>query len=220
MLQVIYEDISAHLRATDEKRDRLVNLYITLTTAAITAMATLIATSPDKFSDYLILIGGASLFLFLLGFPILNSEASSRKWHAVYMNCSIIVQRLMQRNSVIFENTLVPEARREKFPVPPHSSRSFSLTSGIIFLAGAAAAGCFLAGAAAAGYFPEKWWDWFPIPVIAIVVLLLKNIDRLNSWLADCERQFWANPGNIWCLAFLENSTTSDSTDIQPGARG
>lgn len=194
ILEIMYSDISNHLRATDEKRDRLVNLYFTLTTAAMAAIAAVMATNTIGLNICVRLSALVSLFLFLLGYLILESEASSRKWHAEYMNCMIIIQKLMVRESVRFDSALVPEAQREQFAVPPHSSRSFLPTSAIMLSAGTLSAVCFF----------ENSWVWVATSVLPAIILQALNIERLNSWLARCQMEFWRKPENCWCLSFLE----------------
>lgn len=108
IISLTLTEIHNHLRATDDKRDKLANLYFILVLAALSTVFALHDKDVEPTLDNTVFFIVLIIFVFLecIGYLVIRSEFNSRKWHAEYMNCSILVQGLFRY--LKYANIIIP----------------------------------------------------------------------------------------------------------------
>lgn len=102
ILELTFVEIHQHLRATDDKRDKMVNLFFLVVLAFISAFIAVIQSNKGaEISTGLVYLLIASIAFFVLfGHIVIRSEINARLWHVEYMNCSAVIQRLIRKKKV------------------------------------------------------------------------------------------------------------------------
>lgn len=195
ILLTIYQEVASHLRATDEKRDHLFEIYIAIVLAAFSGLI-ILRVSPTALSAETIALAMVVLLVLLaLGETVLFAIAGARKWHVEYINCFIILHAMMSREIYDVRSDLVPVEERHTFIGTIHTSRVFILVQ-------VAIAGTYLA----AGNLLATTWignvAYVVAGIIALGTLVADNIG-INRLLRRAERRFWENPKTSWVFSGL-----------------
>lgn len=205
-----YTEIHNHLRATDDKRDKLVNLYFFLVIAVLSAALALVSKSDGTLTVSISVVIATFLFLEALGYLVTFSEISSRKWHAEYMNCSVLIQELSRFLELDSDSDSTKSKASEeltqaseppvKFPFDQFSTRSllttqlamlFSKTVMIIVIITTC-----------------EYRKHIVALLIALLLLLLlqawNSLYRPTIVLRKAQIKFWKNPWDSWILIGLK----------------
>lgn len=203
-VSVFYQEISSHLRATDEKRDHLLHLYFTIVIAAGSGYALLIGNSLIAKQGMMSLTLCFVVLLLIFSEIVYFSMISARKWHAEYVNCLMFLQSLLLRETIKIEFKSIPlHAHHPFIGTVFTSSAHFLVATGILVI-------CFI-------------WGHL-LMISGILCLSISTVTAsatavtilLINWLIAChrlknaEREFWDNPMNSWCLSGLQTPTTED----------
>jgi hypothetical protein len=143
------------------------------------------------------------VLIVLLGEIITFAMIGSRKWHAEYMNCSIILQKFYWSNSGPIDANYLPVENREPFFGNLSTSRSFLITQlGILSLVIFSARhlmGLWITGTLAKG----SPFQLYPILLVIGVFIWILNKKIAAAMLKRSEDRFWKNPCKNWCLSGL-----------------
>lgn len=198
-------EIGKHIIATDDKREKIVNLYFIIIIGAIAAVyrflqsATATNANIDDFYLFSIFIFSS---LIILGEIITFSMIGARKWHAQYMNCSMILQKIIVNghSNICVDNSFIPRDLKEPFWGGLDTSRSFLITQFGIWV-------LFLN----IGYYLFKLIDKGTLAFVIILILskystliIIANRAFALSQLDKHEIQFWRDPLKTWCLTGLK----------------
>lgn len=195
-LIAIYQEIGLYLRAGDDKRDRLVDIYFTVLIGSISAIILLLSIKPST---------GSRLYeaaLCLGGLLIITTEVitwaliASRKWHAEYVNCSIIIQTMLRIRAQRLSGDIVSSSQHHPFSPGFFTSRTFVLVQmGMIAL-------CLVMSAILIEINSGSVW-YYAVGTMAGLLLISLNLIVSHIILNRAERIFWQNPKTSWCLSGL-----------------
>ncbi len=202
ILLTTYRDIQSHLRATDEKRDHLLEIYfaiiIAMASGLVVLRATGLAFSAGLAVPVTLILGalvgfGATVFFAMIG---------ARKWHAEYINCSILIQAMMTSQTYDVRPELVPREQREPFVGSMYTSRAFVLVQ--IGLAVTVFTGGDILAIGEIGNV-----GYVGAAVVTSVVLAISRITA-GRMLSGAEERFWRNPRTSWVLTGLWPTGSDD----------
>lgn len=196
VLLVLYSEVNEHLRATDDKRDRLLNIYISLVIAVISG-ALLLKFEIGNAIDTPLRITLLALSMAIIAFSesVYFAAIGARKWHAEYMNCLIIIQRMLSTNTFEIGSKLVPDSRRQPFLPGRFTNRALML----IQLTNS----CVLLSLFNLVCNYNHILTRLSIVIgIAVVIVSLNHILG-RRLLRKAQSSFWNDPGGTWCFAGL-----------------
>ena len=200
VLKTIYQEASAHLRATDEKRDRLFEVYIAVVLALASGLVLLRVDGTQLNNQVvflsLILIG----LMLLLGNVVLFAMVGARKWHAEYVNVFAILHAMMSQEVFTVSSNLVAPNQRHTFVGSIFTSRVILLVQASIF-------GTYLMGANILSETVVSSSAYAITAIVGIVNWILNHQHTRDS-LIDAERKFWNNPQESWVFSGLNFPTT------------
>lgn len=195
ILLTIYQEVASHLRATDDKRDRLFEIYISIVLAAFSGLAVLRMASTPLPTETIVLALIVILVLLALGETVFFAMVGARKWHAEYVNCSIMLHAMMSRKVFNVHPDLIPVKERHPFVGTIHTSRTFVLVQ-------IAIVGTYLAAGNLLAITPIGNIAYVAVGVLALGTLIADNV-VLNRTLRRAESRFWENPRTSWVFAGL-----------------
>lgn len=195
ILLTIYQEVASHLRATDEKRDHLFEIYIAIVLAAFSGLAVLRVSPTALSAETIVLAMIVLLVLLALGETVFFAMSGARKWHAEYVNCSILLHAMMSRKTYDVRPDLIPVEERYPFVGTIHTSRVFILVQ-------VAIAGTYLAAGNLLSTTQIGNVAYVVAGIIALGTLVADNIS-LNRLLRRAERRFWENPKTSWVFSGL-----------------
>ncbi len=195
ILLTIYQEVACHLRATDENRDRLFDIYITIVLAVTSGLILLrLSHSPlpvEASTLALVLV----VILLALGETVLFAMIGARKWHAEYVNCSIMLHAMMSREVFDARPDLVSSQQRHPFASAIHTSRAFVLVQvalvGTYLMAGNLLASLQIGMVA------------YAAAAMAALITVATNSVATHRILREAEGKFWENPTNSWVFSGL-----------------
>lgn len=188
-------EVHNHLRDTDQKRDRLLELYLKLIFTLFSAFAGLeflnVSWNTTTLTIASLVLGIALLF----GETVYFAMVGARKWHAEYVNAHILIHTAITTRTFDFSSVSVPQEKRHPFLPSPFTNRSFILVQ--------------LCNASLILLLSSLWFkkvQHYGILVacaIAIGIFVTLNTVRGNHILRKAESDFWNNPENCWIIAGL-----------------
>jgi len=203
MIELTFSEIHEHLRATDEKRDRLVNLYIIVTLATYSALFTtfgLIAAINIPIG----LIISTSAFVIALGIIVIFSEINSRKWHVEYMNCSAFIQAYVKQD---LQDPKITEPYYT-YPFQKFSTRSLFTSTIILVFSEVSSLVLIIKKLDLINGFVElpTLVALLLIGTLATVVqfAMISNLSEIK--LKKAEKEFMEKPWDTWILRGLRDS--------------
>jgi Flp pilus assembly protein TadB len=191
----LMHEINEHIRATDDKRDKLLSLFVVFVASVLGALVGLLG-QKDQIGITQQVIGIVAITsLIIIGQVVLDSMISSRKWHVDYMHCCMIVQ------SLIFSDTGKVDIKEiskkgEYYSGSFSSSKSFVITQLMIFL-------CFQ-------FFNAFLFLENLDPLVTQIAFIFAgclvlwiNSRKAKRVLRRCEKEFWENPYKTWIITGL-----------------
>jgi len=195
ILLAIYQEVASHLRATDEKRDHLLEIYIAIVIAAFSGLIVLRVIHTALSTETIVLAMVVLLVILVLGETIFFSMSGARKWHAEYVNCLIMLHAMMSREIYDVCPDLVPLEERHSFVGTIQTSRVFILVQ-------IAIVGTYLVAGNLLACTPIGNLAYVGSGIIALATLVVDNI-FINQHLRRTECLFWENPKNSWVFSGL-----------------
>lgn len=195
ILLALYKEIGSNLRATDEKRDHLFEIYLAIFLAASSGLIVLKASANFHIED---IIGMSMLLLavlFVFGETVLFSMVGSRKWHAEYVNCLILDQTLLTQDEARIAPDFVPEHKRHGFVGNVSTSNVFILVQ--ITIAAILIMAAYLANVSIDCQYI------YPVAGLIGGITIFCNYFFSIKILKMAEDRFWTNPGSSWCFSGL-----------------
>lgn len=183
-------ELHNHLRDTDQKRDHLLEMYITIVLAVFSGIAWLLSAKQDLSPHIIFVVFVVLLLVYLLGLTVSQSMINARKWHAEYMNASAILQAAIVNQSPFLDPELVPLDNREDFAFASFTTKSFLLSQ--LCVASTLAMGTFL------------WYSFNGSPYILMAgtISIIANFGVTQgiakSILVKAGTYFWGCPQNSW----------------------
>ncbi len=183
------------MRATDDKRDRILRMYFTIVLAANSGLILMRLNPNSKSPDVVALSLILLLSLFLLGEVVTLATISSRKWHAEYMNCFIMLQAMVTSTNYLPSSQLVPDTSRHPYIGNFFTSWSFVLVQN----------GLLITILLTANVLVENFGgnNVYLFGAVTALLVIASNALVSQRLLARSERTFWANPTSSWCLSCL-----------------
>lgn len=214
IISCTFTEIHNHLRATDDKRDKLVNLYFILVIAVLSAALAIFSDSDGTLAAHIYVVIATFLFLEGMGYLVNASELSSRKWHAEYMNCSVLIQGLSHylednSNSYSINRNAWKELVRAneppvKFEFDRFTTRSLKTTQiAMVFLK--------IVFVLAVWKFKDEIDDFdFSVALLLVLILFLLQGYRYSQSKIDLKKaqvKFWENPWESWIMSGLKEKS-------------
>jgi uncharacterized membrane protein len=195
ILITIYQEVNSHLRATDEKRDRLLSIYISIVLAVSSGTILLKVNSLQLSVDSLVLALTLFFILFVFGEDVFIALVGLRKWHAEYVNCLLLLHSMMSKEAYDdIRANQVSSKHRYAYIRAIHSSREFILVEVTVVGIYLMAANILAPQVGNAVYIPAM--------TLALVTLVVDNIIA-NRFLRKAEYQFWTDPKTSWVFSEL-----------------
>lgn len=200
ILLEIFKDTMAHLRSSDDKRDRLFHVYITMMLAVVSGLLILrrltaqTRLDPGSVDDFLLPII-VVLMLLLFGEITYLALVGARKWHAEYVNCAIILKTMITANTDKVDGELIPKQNRHSFLGSFYTNRQMMLVQigilGTLFL---------VPGVVADGGPDAR--VYILIAITCVSTLFFNGLLAMRI-LRKAETSFWKDPRNNWVLSGL-----------------
>ncbi|MDQ1350521.1 MAG: hypothetical protein QG657_823 [Acidobacteriota bacterium] len=193
-LNVLFQEIGSHLRASDDIREGIANTFFTMVLGAITGLVILrlngqaLSSSTVRIS---ILLGSG---LIAFGEVVLWGVIAIRKWHAEYVNSMILVQAMITNKSFTPVAEIVPKELRYSYAPGLSTSRTYLLVQiGIACL--------FFGVADIVGEIIGDLCLSYFITLILSALIFFLNRYTAKKALSSAEKKFWDNPASSWCFA-------------------
>jgi hypothetical protein len=205
VLMTTYQEVGAHLRATDEKRDTLFNVYVTILVALASGLILLRANFAEMATGVIVLALMLGSVVIALGETVFAAIVSYRKWHAEYMNCMGILQAMLSGRIAGVGRDALPPEEREPFIGGIHTSRlSFLVQIGVL-------ASYLMAANVLADTRIGSWAYALGAGLGAITVL--GNARLAQRFLRAAEAAFWREPARSWVFAGFPKQSAAEEVE-------
>ncbi|MEW6425946.1 MAG: hypothetical protein AB1523_14625 [Bacillota bacterium] len=195
VLLSLQQEVHAHLRDTDQKREHLFELYLKIILSAFSAFVGLEFFKLEWPSGAVALALLILILLFAFGEAVFFAMVAARKWHVEYMNVHIIIQSmLVQQSSEVSAGIVSPELRQPFLP-STFTNRYFLLVQ--ICVVGTVMVIITLLSKVMTTPLV------FVLGSVLIIAVLLVNNVVARTLLEKAEQDFWEHPERSWCLSGL-----------------
>lgn len=205
-LILFFQETNNHLRTSDDKRDKVLSIYIAFTA---TILGFLVGNSDklisEKDSNIILLTIFCLGALIILGEVVTWSMISYRKWHAEYMNCAIIMQDMLINESHIVDLNFIQAKKAEPYQGSFHTSKGFILSQLTLFI-NVLFTGYFLRNTFLGSYI------YIVNSVIAFIVIGV-NLTISRKVLIQSQVKFWEDPFKSWIISGFYKKKEKDEAD-------
>jgi hypothetical protein len=168
------------------------------------ALITLISRQPKLSLEVSFFCIAVLLTFIIIGEVLTFSTIGARKWHAEYVNCLIILQKVIFSDNLQINSDFILPKKREPFYGSFLTSRSFIIAQVALFIV-FVLSGIFIMAVSGIGF-----WSYLLVLNISVLVFLLNRHFAITI-LNKAESEFWADPLRCWCLSGLEHNNQERS---------
>jgi len=206
ILLTIYQEVASHLRATDDKRDRLFDIYVTIVLAVTSGLVLLRLSTAQPSVDAIALSLILVFLLLIFGETTSFAMIGARKWHAEYVNCFIILHAMMSKNIYEVRSDLVSLQERHPFTPAIHTNREF-------ILAEAGIVGTYLMSGNLLASTQMGSTAYMVMGTAALITIVI-NYLAAKRILHQAEERFWKDPKSSWVFSGLVFSSNGNGEVI------